>query len=162
MRLTLSEPDLYLALFFLFIRTFGDESYPMIHPPAVRKVHPCRGRNAQGLSPTWKSSQLKSFCTLASRGAGIVTEVKRMRVRACVLQRHVWGEASSEDPVSKWGCFCETPGGSSLGDTQTEGPVTETSPAFPSLICRLKGYCRDVCQWVKKRSARRSTNRVSC
>lgn len=40
-----------------------------------------------------------------------MTEVKGMRVRACVLQRHVWGEASSEDPVSKWGCFCETPGG---------------------------------------------------
>lgn len=109
MRFTLSAPDLYLALFFLFILTFGDDSYPVIHPPAVRKVRPRRGRNAQGLSPTWKSSQLKSFCILAPRGAGIETELKRMRV--CVLQRHVWGEASGEDPVSKWGCFCETPGG---------------------------------------------------
>lgn len=37
MRLTLSEPDLYLALFSLFTLTFGDGSYTVIHPPAVRK-----------------------------------------------------------------------------------------------------------------------------
>lgn len=37
MRLTLSEPDLYLALFFLFTLTFGDDCYPVIHPSAVRK-----------------------------------------------------------------------------------------------------------------------------
>lgn len=70
MRLTLFKPDLYLALFFLFILTFCDDSYPVIHPPAVRKVRPRRGRRAQGLSPHVEKLAIKNVLHTCLKRSG--------------------------------------------------------------------------------------------